>query len=111
MNTDLATHADEEVLRQCLEPAIAELLGGRPTIAAIRHARFDLATSYDARVVTVGLNGGQTLRVFVKDFGFTVRPKDGPRERREREVGVYRDLLRNGAELGTARYYGSVLDE
>lgn len=110
MTTALSPPADEEVLRRCLEPGLAERAGRRPAITSVRRSRFDLATSYAAQVVEVRLDTGEELRLFLKDFGSTVRPKDGPRQRREREVGVYRELLA-GAGLGTARYHGSVLDE
>src|SRR5215216_3775584 len=109
MTTDLTTLTDEELLRQCLEPVVAGLPGGRSRIAAVRSRRFDLATSYDARAVTVELESGETLAVFLKDYAVTVRPKDAPKLRREREVSVYRELLSDATELGTARYYGSVL--
>src|SRR5205807_1492305 len=68
------------------------------------------AASYAAEVLTVRLDSGAAFRVFLKNFGLSARPKDGPRQRREREVRVYRELLA-GAGLGTAGYYGSVLDE
>lgn len=108
--TDVVTSADEDVLRQCLAPVVAERFGGRSSIAAIRWRRFDLATSYRARVVTAHMDHGDALDVFLKDFGFTVRAKDDPKRRREREVRVYRDVLER-APLDTAAYYGSVLDE
>src|SRR2546428_8607473 len=101
--------ADEEVLRQCLEPVILELFGRRSTIAVIHWRRFDLSTSYDTYIVTVHLTSGNEVKVFLKDFGVTVRPKDGAKQRREREICVYRELFAD-ANLGTPRYYGSVLD-
>lgn len=110
VTTSAMTATDEVVLRECLASAVAELSGGRSAVASIHWRRFELATSYDARVVTAHLDGGASLDVFLKDFGFSVRAKDGPRERREREVRVYRELLPR-AILGTATYYGSVLDE
>jgi hypothetical protein len=110
MTTALSTPADEELLRQCLEPALAEALGRRAEIASVRRRRFELATSYSAQVVEVRLDAGEEVRLFLKDFGSTVRPKDRPAQRCAREVGVYRGLLA-GAGLGTPRYYGSVLDE
>ncbi len=105
----------EEVLRQCLEPVILELFGGVPAcgssaIAAIHRKRFNLSTSYDTYIVTVHLTSGDEVKVFLKDFGVTVRPKDGAKQRREREICVYRELFAD-ANLGTPRYYGSVLDE
>src|SRR5215470_7572875 len=110
MTTALSMPADEEVLRQCLAAAVAGVCGRPAAITAVRRRRFDLATSYSAQVVDVALDTGDELKVFLKDFGFTMRPKEGPRQRREREVGVYRELLA-GAGLGTAACYGSVLDE
>jgi hypothetical protein len=110
MSTGVAPPADEEVLRQYLEPAVLAAAGGRATIAGIDRRRFDLTTSYAAEVLTVRLDTGAGITVFLKDFGSSVRPKDGPRQRREREVRVYQELLA-GAGLGTAAYYGSVLDE
>src|SRR5262245_30572943 len=110
MSTALSTPTDEEVLRQCLGTTLPEVLGRPCAIASLRRQRFDLATSYNAQVVDVRLNTGDEIKVFLKDFSFTVRPKESPKQRREREVRVYRELLA-GAGLGTARYYGSVLDE
>src|SRR5262245_61153237 len=110
MTTGIAPPADEEVLRRCLGPAVPAIVGGRATITGIDRRRFDLATSYAAEVLSVRLDSGAAFQVFLKDFGTSVRPKDGPRQRRERELCVYRELLQ-GAGLGTARYYGSVVDE
>jgi hypothetical protein len=110
MTTIQAGLADSDVLRRCIEPALTDVLGGQPLIRTVRWERFDLATSYDIHLVTVELESGRTLRVFLKDYGFTVRPKEEPRQRREREIRTYRELLA-GAQLGTPRYYGSLLDE
>jgi hypothetical protein len=110
MTTALSTPADEEALRRCLECGLPEALGGRCAITAVHGRRFDLATSYNAQVVVVCLDTGEEVKVFLKDFSSTVRPKDRPKQRREREVRVYRELLA-GAGLGTAGYYGSLLDE
>ncbi|HEX6535685.1 MAG TPA: phosphotransferase [Gemmatimonadaceae bacterium] len=110
MTTSIITAADEMALRECLAPVVAERCGGESAIASIRWKRFDLATSYAARVVTVHFHDGGSLELFLKDFGFSVRAKDDPRERREREVRVYRELLPR-TTLGTAAYHGSVLDE
>jgi Phosphotransferase enzyme family len=110
MTTALSPPTDEDVLRQCLGATLPEALGRPCAITSVRRQRFDLATSYSAQVVDVRLDSGDEVRVFLKDFSVTVRPKDGPKQRREREVRVYRELLA-GAGLGTPRYYGSVLDE
>jgi Phosphotransferase enzyme family len=110
MTIRFATPTDPHVMRQCLDPLILAAIDDRLRVSEIRWDPFELATSYDAHVATVNFDNGATRRVFAKNFGSTVRPKDSPKQRREREVQVYRDLL-EGAGLGTARYYGSVLDD
>src|SRR5918996_6455991 len=110
MTMKVATPADTLALQRDLEPMIAAAFRDESPVDTIGWAAFDQATSYPAHVATVRLANGVTRRVFVKDYGSTVRPKDAPKERREREVGVYRELLQ-GAPLGTARYYGSFLDQ
>jgi Phosphotransferase enzyme family len=110
MSTGMATRTDENTLREGLERMIPTILDKPSAIADIRWSRFKLSTSYDTYIVTVQLATGDEFKVFLKDFGFSVRPKDSPKQRRERELRVYQDLLAE-AELGTARYYGSVLDE
>lgn len=110
MTTGIAPPTDEEVLRLCLARAVSAIAGGRATITGIDRRRFDLATSYAAEVLSVRLDSGAAFQVFLKDFGVSVRPKDGPSQRRERELRVYLELLAD-AGLGTARYYGSVVDE
>lgn len=109
MSASLATRTDDVLMRQWLEPMLALALSDGHAVRGIAWERFPLATSYAAHVATVTLASGRARRVFVKDFSSTVRPKDAPQQRREREVRVYRDLL-DGAGLGTARYYGSLLD-
>jgi aminoglycoside phosphotransferase (APT) family kinase protein len=102
--------SDEDVLRECLERTAPDLFGGTSAIAEIRRSRFELSTSYDAYRVIVRMVGGEEIKLFLKDFAFSLRNKNDPKQRREREVGVYRDLLAH-AGLNTARYYGSVMDE
>jgi aminoglycoside phosphotransferase (APT) family kinase protein len=101
---------DEDLLRLCLESAAPDLFGGASPIAAIQRSRVELATSYDTHLVGVRLANGSELRVFLKDFSSSLRPKNNPKQRREREVSVYRELLCD-AGLGTARYFGSIMDE
>ncbi|HKB00605.1 MAG TPA: aminoglycoside phosphotransferase family protein [Gemmataceae bacterium] len=105
----MSPRADEDVLRHCLEQAAPDVFGGPGGIATLHRDRCKLVTSYDAYVLTARLAAGGEVRAFLKDFGVSARPKDGPRERRERELQVYRELLAD-AGLGTPRYYGSVWD-
>jgi len=100
----------EAVLRECLERAAPDVFGGPSAIREVRRSKFTLRTSYDAYVLTVRLAAGGEVRLFLKDFSSSLRRKNDPRDRRHREVSVYRELLQ-GAGLGTARYHGSVMDE
>lgn len=90
---------ESEVLPRVCEPEIS--------IAALRSVPSASATSYAARVVTVQLSDGATLRMFLKDFGSSRLFKEGAGDRRARELHVYRDLLPN-AELDIPAYYGAV---
>jgi aminoglycoside phosphotransferase (APT) family kinase protein len=83
---------------------------GRGAVTGVRRRRSDYASSYEADILTVQFAGGEEVQVFFKNLGVTRCPKDGARQRRDREQAVYRDLLA-GADLGTPRYYGSVWDE
>ena len=102
--------SDERALRECLARVAPERFGGPAAIVEIRRSPCDGNTSYDTYRITVKTGSGVEIPLFMKDFGSSVRPKDDPKGRREREVSVYRDLL-GTAGLGTARYYGSVMDE
>jgi aminoglycoside phosphotransferase (APT) family kinase protein len=110
MTTHAPTRTDEDVLSRCLARAVPDLVSSPSAVTAVRWARFNLSTSYDTYLITVELISGGRLKVFLKDFGVSVRPKDSSRQRRERELRVYRDLLADSG-LGTARYYGAVVDE
>jgi hypothetical protein len=110
MNTSMATRTDDETLRKGLERMIPTILDEPSMITDISWSRFKLSTSYDTYIVKVQLAAGDEFKFFLKDFGFSVRPKDSPKQRRERELRIYQDLLAE-ADLGTARYYGSILDE
>ena len=110
MSTVVAQGTDEDTLREGLERMIPAMLDTPSAITGIHWSRFKHSTSYNTYLVTVQLATGSELKLFLKDFGFSVRPKDSPKQRRERELLVYQDLLAE-AELGTARYYGSILDE
>jgi hypothetical protein len=102
-----ASDNDEAALRTLLERSVADLCGSREAIAGVGRARSASASSYAAEIVTVELASGDTLRFFLKDLGTTCIPKDQPQQRRERELAIYRDVL-SAADLGTARYFGSV---
>jgi Phosphotransferase enzyme family len=110
MPSRVPARADETVLREYVQHRLPAILGQPSVIASIRRRRAACSSSYDSDVVTVRLRSGEEFRIFLKNFGVTGFPKDGARQRRERERGVYQDLLAD-ADLATATYYGSVWDE
>jgi hypothetical protein len=104
MNSIAATtQNDDALLLECLQrsPAIDV------PIVRLERKPLDSSTSYQTSVLTLELDNGRQLKVFLKDFGHSVRPKDDPAQRREREMRFYRDLAPQG-ELGTPRYFGSI---
>ena len=101
---------DEEELQQSVERALARVGGSGAPVAAIRRRGFPGSTSYAVEIVTVELATGDTIEVFLKDYGRSKLPKDAAAERRERELRVYAELLEH-RELGTARFYGARRDE
>jgi aminoglycoside phosphotransferase (APT) family kinase protein len=103
--------ADDAELRRCVERIVRRRRGGRARVVALQRRRQDDGSSYAAEIVTARLAGGAELQLFVKDFGSSPRfVKDQPRQQRDRELRVYRELLAD-AGLGTATYYGSEWDE
>ena len=70
----------------------------------------DESTSFPSYVITVQIEPGKSLKLFLKDYGSSRLPKDDLPARRERERRTYLDLLRI-ADLGTATCYGTVWDE
>jgi aminoglycoside phosphotransferase (APT) family kinase protein len=101
---------DAGVLRAEIERIASERFGRGASLAELTRSRFPYIGSYDCYAVAARTTEGHGLQIFLKDFGFSRQSKDDPERRRERELRVYRDVLAK-AELGTAKYYGSVWDE
>jgi hypothetical protein len=101
---------DESALRHCLDEIVGERFGRQARVAEVRRSRLPAIGSYDCDAVTVMLEDGGRLALFLKDFAVSRLSKDDRELRRVRELNVYRDLLAP-AELGTPHYYGSLWDE
>lgn len=101
---------DDAELRQWLERILSETAARAPAIVAVDRARSEHSSSYETEILTVRRAGVEDLQLFLKDFGAYGYLKDQMKERRWRELCVYRDLLA-GAGLGTAHYYGAAWDE
>ena len=98
-------------LVQCLErDAIPRATGRRARVAHLSRSPSRSATSYNAEIVSVRLEDGTEMRLFLKDYGSSQRPRPALSQRRRRELGVYRHLIGDG-ELGTARYRGAVWND
>jgi hypothetical protein len=105
MPTVTFPEASARPLRDFVEEALG---GGRIRDVELRPP--DRPGWYGSQIVTVTLCRGESVRLFLKDFGSYARAKEGMPERRERELLLYRDLL-SRAGLGTARYVGSHWDD
>ena len=110
MTTHTPQRADGDALRQCLEVIVPDICGTRSAIVGVHRRRSEYSSWYSSDIITVQFVTGDVLKIFLKDFGSYQRPKEGMIQRRERELRVYRDLLAE-ADLGTAKYYGTVWDE
>jgi hypothetical protein len=110
MIVDLTRRTDEDLLRERLERLVPAILGESPAIISVQRKRSDYSSSYHSDIITVQFNTGEHLKLFLKNFAFSRFLKDGAKQRRDRERGVYQDLLA-GTDLGAAKYYGSVWDE
>jgi Phosphotransferase enzyme family len=113
MRAETAITTDDDRLRENLERLIPAILDRPSAVAGIRQCgweRSNYSSSYLSEIITVQLNTGEKLKVFLKNFGLTRFPKDEAKQRRDRELGVYQKLLA-GTNLGAAKYYGSVWDE
>src|SRR6266540_3273046 len=70
----------------------------------------DESTSFPCYIITVQIERGKSLKLFLKNYGSSRLPKDDLPARRDREKQIYLDLLRD-VDLGTATCYGTVWDE
>ena len=102
--------ADRATLQRCLQRICSQHFGDETTVTELQQRSLNSSTCYASEVVTAQLNNGRELKLFLKNFGWQMKPRDEVRPRAERETRVYRDLLAS-AELGTPRYYGSVRDD
>ncbi len=92
-----------ELAESSLHETLEELLG-RP-VAAIRREPSEWATLFPADVLTVSLEGGDTVALFVKHLGS--EEADHPEKQvRDREVRIYDELLRDPS-LPVVRFYGA----
>jgi hypothetical protein len=105
--------SNDEELRRCLEQALAEVVGGTPTVTELAREPFEYETSFAIDRLRVGLGDGEELDLLVKDVGAAglsasaaaAKPTRALDPRRE--IAVYRALLR-GSSVSAPRFYGAV---
>jgi aminoglycoside phosphotransferase (APT) family kinase protein len=101
--------ADDAELRRTVERLLTRA-GGRPaTIAKLTRTPSPFATLFPVEVLSLSLQGGGEVSLFVKHLG--AEQADHPeKQRRDREVRIYEELL-GARELPVAGYYGSAWNE
>jgi hypothetical protein len=110
MSVDLATTTDEDILRERLERLIPATLDRSSAIISLQRKRSDYSSSYHSEMITVQLDTGEKLQLFLKNFGSTRFLKDEAKQRRDRERSVYQYLLA-GTDLSTTGPFGMSLKE
>jgi aminoglycoside phosphotransferase (APT) family kinase protein len=93
-----------QILRTFVERLSGRVFPELGTLVDVECAPSRFISSYGADIIALKFDSGNSLRVFRKDFRLA------PVERRDREMHAYRHLL-SKADLGTARYYGEVVEE
>lgn len=103
--------ATDEQLRNALASALAERIPGR-WIRTLRRRMAAYGSSFHLEEVDVELDDGQTIQLMFKDLGRLVGSARGVKpvflHDPEREILVYRDLLRP-AQFGTPICYGALV--
>jgi hypothetical protein len=102
-----STGTPEGIIRKHLEAELPNYFGHPVVIREMLWEPIAIQTSFAGQILTLLLNNGKSLKLFVKDFSSSILPKDSLVQRSNREHHVYRDLLAQ-KNLGTAHYFGAV---
>jgi aminoglycoside phosphotransferase (APT) family kinase protein len=96
-------------LRRFIEAILSVAVGHKAKIDCFEREPSPFATLFPADVLTISLDGGDNISLFLKHLGS--EEADHPdKQCRDREIRVYRELLTDG-RLPVARYYGSRWNE
>ena len=93
-----------------IEREVGAGIAGGHSVVGIRRSPLPTIGSYECERVTVDLQGGNEVALFLKNYSHSRLSKDQPERRRIRELRVYRDLLHNTG-LGTPEYYAAMCDD
>src|SRR5215207_5321700 len=92
-------------LRRFIEAIFSEAVGHQAKIDCFKREPSPFATLFPADVLTISLDGGDEISLFLKHLGS--EEADHPdKQCRAREIQVYRELL-TGETLPVVKYYGS----
>jgi hypothetical protein len=99
----------ETDIRIALERLLQDTEGRQVKISSLRRQPSPFATLFPAEALSVSLESGDEIRLFVKHLG--PEQSDHPdKQRRDRETRVYEELLGDD-DLPVPRYYGSNWNE
>ena len=99
----------ETDIRLALERLLQDTQGRQVKISSLRRQPSPFATLFPAEALSVSLESGDEIRLFVKHLG--PEQSDHPdKQRRDRETRVYEELLGDD-DLPVPRYYGSNWNE
>ena len=106
---DGVTGQAEDRSRLVVEQILRDAMGRPVVVSSVRTRPSPFATLFPADVLTVGLEGGSEVSLFLKHLGS--EQSDHPdKQRRDREVRVYEELL-DDVRLPVVRSYGSRWEE
>ncbi|MBI2953241.1 MAG: phosphotransferase [Chloroflexi bacterium] len=96
-------------MRALVEQMLDKRLGRRVKITSLERNPSPFATLFPTEVLSITLESGERTSIFLKHLG--PEESDHPeKQRRDREVCVYEELLSND-DLPVVRYYGSRWNE
>jgi len=99
-----SSRANEASLRRTVERLLTEAHGHPAKIAAFGRKRSPFATLFPAEILSIRLESGEQLSLFVKYLG--MEQADHPEKQcRDREIQIYEQLL-GVPRLPVVRYYG-----
>jgi aminoglycoside phosphotransferase (APT) family kinase protein len=105
-NATSTIELDERELARTLTELLSKALSRPVRVDELKREPSSFATLFPAEVLSVSLVGEPSVRVFLKHLG-SEQSEHPDKQRRDREIRVYEQLLRGGADLPVPRYYGS----
>jgi hypothetical protein len=109
METHALSESDAQIVCEHLEREFSSRYSRSVKVTNLTLTPFAGQTSYSVQILDARIDSGDEFKIFLKDYGHTHLPKDGLRQRRNREHQVYRDLLAH-VNVHTPEYFGARWD-